>query len=178
MFDLTPRLLYYARFRDGRWRWARPLIMRPSDFWLKVELITGRQVMGCHALAVICCAPECMVKCHRCDARVEDVAHNRAREFIFNFDPRRDSARDLLKAWDTINEVEARHGVGIDSEDSKAIEHLVFLWVCRMILRWFPESVEAEAIWEDLQKIGITLDQFEELYQVTKQQAKDEEKAA
>jgi hypothetical protein len=145
---------------------------------LKVELITGRQAMGLHALAVICCATECTELCHRCDARVEEIAHNRATEFIWDFDPRRDSARDLLRAWDTINEVEKRHGVRLDSDDSRAIEHLVFLWVCRTIMRWFPASVEAEAIWEDLEKIGVTLDEFEELYQTTKQQAKEEERAA
>ena len=178
MFDLMPRIFYYARFRDGRWRWVRPLSMRPSDFWLKVELITGRNAMGLHALAVICCATECTELCHRCDARVEEIAHNRATEFIWDFDPRRDSARDLLRAWDTINEVEKRHGVRLDSDDSRAIEHLVFLWVCRTILRWFPASVEAEAICWDLQKIGVSLDEFEELYQVTKQQAIEEEKAA
>ena len=106
--------------------------------------------MGAHALAVICCAEECTEKCQRCDARVEDIAHNRATQFIFDFDPRRDSARELLKAWDTINEIEGKHGVGINSEDSRAIEHLVFLWVCRVILRHFPASVEAEAIWGGL----------------------------
>jgi hypothetical protein len=178
MFDLMPRIVYYARFRDGRWRWVRPLNMRPSDFWLKVDLITGRQVMGAHALLVICCATECMEKCQRCDCRVEEITHNRASQFIFDFNPKRDSARELLKAWDTINEVETRHGVGINSADSRAIEHLVFLWVCRVILRFFPASVEAEAIWGDLEKIGVSLDEFEELYQVTKQQAKEEEKAA
>jgi hypothetical protein len=45
-------------------------------------------------------------------------------------------------------------------------------------LRFFPASVEAEAICWDLQKIGVSLDEFEELYQVTKLQAKEEEKAA
>jgi hypothetical protein len=173
---LMPLVQYYARFRDGKWRYAQPLSMRRSDFWLRVELITERQFMaGRQPLVVICCADECTEKCRFCDCRVEEIAHNRASEFIFDFDPRRDSARDLLKAWDTINEVETRHGVGINSEDSRAIEHLVFLWVCRTILRYFPASVEAEAIWEDLEKIGVSLDEFEQLYQTTKQRAKDEE---
>jgi hypothetical protein len=171
--------LFFARFRDGRWRFARPLMMQPSDFWLKVQLITERQAMaGCHALIVICCAEECTQLCQRCDARVPEIAHNRAAQFIWDFDPKRDSAGELLAAWDTINEIETKAGFGIDNEDSKAIEHLVFLWVCRVILRHFPASPEAGAIWRDLKKIGMTLDQFEELYRTTKQQAIEEEKAA